>query len=695
MRRLLYACFALLLFMGAPRAEEVTDAQVQQWIKELSDDDFQKRENAQAKLLTAGAKALEPLKKALDNADAETKARGQKIVDELGWTVRGDLKDQALLFPDNAFFLIKTPNLKDAVAKIRKETALGKLYDNPEFAPFRNTLGDVFQHETRMPDKVSELIVGWLDHFGGPAAFGAAKPLGGERRSQPVIGLALGLNGDPAKDFDAFTDLWPVRNNPQKERYRGAEFMASNEQWSHDSLGRFGRTLVRSSGGEEFRSLVDQVLADGKGALANDALYKDGLAKTNGTNAHFTLFFSFQRLLEDLANDQPSPREMKLFEALGWPKWKLAAVALDVKDGLFDERAVLEGEPKGLLKVLAFPKSTQKFASLAPAGAIAFISFSLDGKTLWPAIAEYLDAEMGNRGGEEEGGAIKAMEKQLGFVVADAVAARLQGEAAFWISRADGGEPDALPDICGAFDAKEAAVLSETLTKVIKTPERLGKSEYKGKTIYTLKEGKHPGVYEWSWCADGEKLYLGSSEKALQKTIDRAATPGGRLDANADYKHLVELIPAEERGGIVYINSPEGLKWVADSTLPMLLDHAPAEVKEKLSLQHASALLKDLPGTITAFSGTPGAVRIHGTGGIPVTLSLPVGMFSLFAFERSAMVRAPRAMPVPMVAVPVEKKAEAAPNKDEPKKEAPKPVEATPKVSEPAKTDAPKEAPQK
>ena len=67
-----------------------TKEQVAQWIPDLGDDDFEKRENASKRLWEAARLAEAPLKEAFKSDDVEVKRRSQELLDKFKWGLYPD-----------------------------------------------------------------------------------------------------------------------------------------------------------------------------------------------------------------------------------------------------------------------------------------------------------------------------------------------------------------------------------------------------------------------------------------------------------------------------------------------------------------------------------------------------------------------------------------------------------------------------
>jgi tetratricopeptide (TPR) repeat protein len=88
---LLFAAFVFsLIAADEPKKVAPTKEQVAQWVRDLGDDDFDKREIASKQLWEAGRLAEAALNEALKSDDAEVKRRGGELLDKFKWGVYPD-----------------------------------------------------------------------------------------------------------------------------------------------------------------------------------------------------------------------------------------------------------------------------------------------------------------------------------------------------------------------------------------------------------------------------------------------------------------------------------------------------------------------------------------------------------------------------------------------------------------------------
>jgi tetratricopeptide (TPR) repeat protein len=78
------------IIADAPKKEPPTKEQIAQWIKDLGNDEFEKRENASKRLWEAGRPAEAPLKEALKSDDQEVKRRSRELLNKFNWGIYPD-----------------------------------------------------------------------------------------------------------------------------------------------------------------------------------------------------------------------------------------------------------------------------------------------------------------------------------------------------------------------------------------------------------------------------------------------------------------------------------------------------------------------------------------------------------------------------------------------------------------------------
>ena len=664
-----------------------TPEQIQRWASQLGSEDFETREKSEQALKGAGPAAIPLVTKAMAEGDAETKLRGQRVLDELSWAVRPPFSDLARFFPAEAVLLIQTPGLKEAVVKMRAGTPAGKFYDDPALATLKAALGETFARELGLDDAGKDLALTWIERFGGPCAFSLllGKPDPDRAPREQIVAL-LGLNAaDSVKAYSDFVARFPVgAGQSAQERYRGIPFTHSTHRWRRDAVARVKNLIVRTDGLESMQGLIDGLAGSGAENLAQTPAYAECLTRVDPAPLA-TLFFNLGPLAKSL---ERRARDKSEFSALGFEEWKTAIVALQVKEGLFSEQVFCKvvGERKGLVKLLSLPKSPAKLAALCPPGALGFLSLPVSGKDLYAdilAITEKIDA----RDTEQFKTWLAKMEEGAGVKISEQSIPSIQGEAAFWVLKPKGALT--YPELYAAIETKDwatATALAEVLAKLVSSTLGAGAArgaEFKGRACHWLKkEAVGPEFpYTFSWCADGARLLAASSQEALQALLNRfdAGTPG--LDSGVDFKRLQAQIPAAVRGGLVYVNTAEVAAWGYSTALPLLTELAPEELKGKLAdaPKDPAVLFKDFPGTLFSVAGDAEGVRACAVGGLPAS-SLIFGMPMAFFTIQRPVLRRKEAQ-----AVLLEAKREAEAVKAEQKKEA----EAKPQAA-PAEKDVPK-----
>lgn len=679
-------CGLLALVVALPlRAADApapNEAQIQKLIVELGSDDFDVRENAEKSLKAAGTAAIPAIKKAMEGGDAELRARSQRILEELAWSVLPPVASMPAALPPNTIFVVHTPGLKAAVQKLRSETAAGKLYDRSELAAVKEILkADI---TGRMSDEERKFADTWLDRFGGLSGIAFMNIFSDKEwpnREQAVACFGI-LDPDPAKAWADFNLRLPlVRGGMQLgiERHRGIEVLFQNWEGRREGRARVLNLAVHSvdSSADAVKRVVDLLGAEKSARLSGTPAYTETAAKLDPA-ALALLYFNFTELAEQAGN-QFSPRERKEMEGLGFMTLKHLGVSLGTQGELLAERAwvKLEGERKGLAKLLSFAPMAVRHAPLAPPDALGFVTLPLDGKVFFDTVTS-IAREVNPQGDKDILREIAQLDEAFGIKIVDDLIAPLQGEHAVWVQKPAGALP--VPDLAAAFEARDDAAakkLAETFAKLIGPlsglPDAVGKADFKGRACFWLKKEALKGElpYTFSWCADGRRLLVSSSQEGLQALVNRIDNKAAGLDAAEDFKKLFEAVPATERGGLVYLNTAELGGWGLPLVLPMLAQGAPPEIQEKLNaaLKDPKALLKGFPGTLFAMASAPDGLQARAVGGLPASAKVvlvPVLAFQIamrrmaFEMEKQAAIEAQKAQEQA-----VEAKTE---NQDEPKK---------------------------
>jgi hypothetical protein len=625
----------LLALTSACLAEDKpkpTDEQIQQWVKQLGDAEFEARQKAENALIGAGAAAIPIVTKAQTEGDAEVRVRTKRILEELNWAIRPDFTDLLKLFPADSMFLMHTPGLKAGIEKLRA-TAVGKLYDSPAAAEFWSALGELVAQATNMDDAAKKTALTWLDRYGGPNAmcvwkFDASKPW--QEREQ--LGLVISVtDADPAKAFADYAERFPMGWGQQKieqDRHRGVSISYPGGEWCHDAMARVKNLILRTSGPAAAKALVDRMHTPPATPINTAPEFLAGRDKV-GAGGLAELYFSMATLL----NGVPAGgRDRAAFTALGFDEWKYAFVGLYAKEGLVSERAFckVEGKRKGLAKLLAFPQSNLKLAALCPADALAFIALPVNGKDIYDEVLQVAEAAGNPNEIAEVKKKLAEIETAIGAKIVDAVLPSLKGEAALWATKPTGPVPQP-PDLAGVIETSDAGaataaadVLSRLLPAAAESKDMLNSAEYKGRKLFWIKKEALPSQdipYTLAWCADGARLLVASSDAGLQRLITRidGKTPG--LDTAPDFQRLLQLIPVGERGGVIYLNTAEAASWGYTLGMPALAAVSPDPVKARLAElpQDIKPLLKNLPGTLLSVFATPDGVQATSIGALPVS----------------------------------------------------------------------------
>ncbi|MCZ7644365.1 MAG: hypothetical protein M5U26_03640 [Planctomycetota bacterium] len=636
MRHLLAACLAVLLAASGPIAfggEDALDAKrVQDLVKQLSSDEFDAREEAEAKLKTAGAAAIPMLEKfAAESEDMETRTRLARALDVLRMAAIPEVASLSELAPQDTIFLVHVPRLRDGVQALRTGSVAGKLYDNPAFTPTRTAVGAFYEKLFAWSERDREFVYAFMDRYGGPfgLTFMNSHPDAAWPAREDVAVLFGPTGAEADKHAEALSALL-MRGSPgHPQKHRGAEFRMRGEM-GRDGLGRFKNVVTFGSNLRAMQSLIDGILDRPKGRLEQAEPFTRGRAEVGGPGLA-ELYFSMPQLLEQ-AGQRLSQRDRKSLEEFGLTGLAEAHVTLDLKDGLCVERAICRatGERRGLLKWLNLPAGEARFAALAPPEALAFVSLRLDAQAFHAELLNAVAVEA-PRDVEQYKGMLEKLGLTAGLKVEEQVLGALKGEAALWLARSETPGSFA-PDWGGAFEARDAAsaqACAEGLKKLFAAtgdPELVARLDLKGRAGHAIArkpDGKAGGIFPYApaWCADGTRVFVGSSQAVLEKLLERIDAKQPGLDAQPDYRRLLEAIPAAERGGIVYVNAGPAANWLYGFLRPIVVDGAPEDYKELVAALPADfeAWAREVPGTLLSVAGSEHGIRLRSAGGLPVS----------------------------------------------------------------------------
>lgn len=628
-----FAACPLEVAAGESSAKSPTEDQIRKWVKDLDAEEFQLRQDAEAALKKAGPSAIPFVKAAIEQGGAEVKVRGRRVLDQLGWSVLPTVKDLTNILPTDTVLLLHTPGLKATAQHLRSKSAAGKFYDNAALTDLKSMIGRAWVKSMKVSPQDEKTIVTWLDRYGGPYGLCLLgfDTSGGWPREEMAFVFGL-TDPDPKKAYKDFVERFPIRTWGQSEvlpaRYRGVDYVYRSGQYGRDAMGLVKNLIVRTTGPSAIKSVVACV-ADRKAAsLATEPTFKEAMARV-GTDALASFYFSWENMVKK-AGQAIRPRERAAFTGLGLDEWKYAGVSLKAgDDGLIEERAFckVSGERKGLAKLLSMPATSGKHAALCPKNALAFVSLPLDGKDTYKTVIE-MARKVDQRDTERFEKEVEEVEMRAGVKIADDLLASIKGESAIWCLRPLGAAPSPYPElgaVIEAADANAAKKLADDIAKLLRlfAPEKdaLKESAYKGRQCRWLPVQTKDMPYTPSWCVDGNRLLASSSQEGLQRLIRRidASTPG--LDKDDDFKRLFAKIPAQERGGMIYVNTERSLGWAYKLCLPIVTslvsEETAAELKD--APQDVSDLLKGFSGTLFSVVGVEDGVEARSYGGLPTS----------------------------------------------------------------------------
>lgn len=642
-----FTCAALLLVCttcghaaDAPKPDAAppappSEAQVRAWVLELGSDDFDTRTASEAKLLVAPPQtAKAPLQDALQSLDAEVVLRARRILDRHFWMQLPPLRDPAQAMPADAFGYLGTPSAARLWTAIARDSELGRRLDEPAVKAFRQAFWNyLFSDDDDLV--LRELIEKWPARFGGPCGLGYRPGPEGEPFPVELACLSPEAKPDEAEKLIAVA----FEDAPLRTAYRGCTIYHDEDELFAATTA--SRIVLSSAGRKPLKQVLDLLAADAPETLAASPAFKEGLVKLGGEPL-LHVHADVARLFTESLKHEMDEDEYANFMAMGFDTWPYGTFGLYVRDGLqiervFNKSSLPLGHRKGWPQLVSFPRHDAKLAALCPPEAHAFTSLPLKGRETWtlakalakamewdeiPDFVELLEDE-------DETEARKTFERILDLYA---------GETAVWaVPKTDtkkAGEDLTVGnfEFYGALsepseaDAKEvAAAAARFLEQLTGLDEIVLKSEHDGRTCYTFNKDvvRESLPYAYSWCADGRRVLIATSQSALKALIARNAKPAPGLDASPDYQRLLKTIPETERGAILYVNVAAWASWGYPAWRQGFLhdenDEDPTEA-EKAVLESLPAdpkvIFKDLPGLLATCCGQPDGFTYQASGGL-------------------------------------------------------------------------------
>ena len=644
-----------LLWISSGYAGErsVSPEQIETWIEQLGAADFDAREQAEKELLKTGASVLSKVQEATQSNDAEIRIRSGRIVDKLKWLTIPDISDPATILPPSHFFFMSTSNAKDLITRIRKETALGRLYDRDDLAAVWNAVREMGLRDLELSPDQRKIVAQWPQRFGGPSGISFKHHESEEEDRGKLYQETLFVGIDGALPQAAMADLRkliledPDRWNSVPQIHRGVTCdFDPHEKWG---LGLVKNLIVFSSSKPAMLSIIDAASDEKQRTMFNANSYKEASSKVPGDQLG-KLFFNMQSFSDtDSRNRQGS----KMVKRLGLEGLKSCIVTLGLEAGLFVEQAFyrVDGNRRGLAKLISLEPVTGRLGALCPPDALCFVCIPVEGATVYKTLMGMLrriDPRSVKRFEEQ----LPEFDRQLKVNVVDSLAGCLKGEVAAWLLRPDELGKLEIPEVCMAIETVDAAaamkaadMLAKLLPLVAEKKGFIGKADYQGRTCYFMRPLNQlnsdpnrtpadamvddrtfriPPKLFCSWCADGARILISQRQEALQRMIQRSAKQKKGMDAQPGFQRLLSALSQDERGGLVYANTDELMTWAYAVGLPMLIDETRGDLKAQLKKvpKNPKALMGDSPGTLLSLRGTPNGVRVRAVGDLPMTIML-------------------------------------------------------------------------
>lgn len=644
---------------AAPGAE-----QVQTWIRQLGDENYQKREEARAALTRAGATAVAALKAVENSPDIEIRNAAKRLLSELQWqTLRPDV-NYLTAIPGEAVIAIRLKDLSDSVARSR-ETALGKLLSGPDFKPAWDLLKKQFQGvpNPMLPPNVAPLVEKWAARFSGQvaAALWAFDP----RPPEPNVKAALIAEltgGDPAKIYDELLAETGIGAQGIATPSNGLKVLVLPGM---GAVALAGKHLIVATN----RESVDEVARGLLGAAGslNDSPAFQKLKPQLGAEPDLLFLMNFPAYLK-MVSIMPGAQQMgDMMSKMGYDALDFMAMSSRVAGDRFEDRFVMvfNERPSKLVELMSKGStgttSLKEALAVVPANAVAVFGSYLDGQAMYAVGFEYMKGmletykAMGMQMPDLDV-AVKNIEDTLNLKLAD-LAGAIKGDLAYWARLAPTLGPPDIGISIGCVDAAKAQWLAETLSKLTDVlarsvvaaqpgaplPAAMTKADRGGRAIYAEADDsplmKFPVraqvPYRVCWSAHGSRVVLGSSPAVVDDRLNAldAKTPGFDpakvLPATPEAAGAKNLVALDVAGLLNYAakfglpilagalqNNPEGQAVVAGlMQKPDLFNSVPPLV---LTMQPP----KDGVQTSTMWSPTPYLPTAFGVVGVAVVLGI-------------------------------------------------------------------------
>ena len=648
-------------------AGEATPAQIQTWIKQLGNEDFQKREEARAALLKAGSAATAALKEAQKSEDTEVRNAASLLLSQLQWQAVPEQMDYMKLFPKETLFAAHLRDV-EAFKKGSLNTALMKLRDNEDFKPLVDLLTE---RAKKQMGPALPMLQKWTDHFSGQIA-GAVWAFNPMQPKAMRMALVAELKADALdKVFKEFLAETGMLRGAVPTPINGLTIL--NGANDRGAMALVGKHVVLGPNLESVRIVAENMLEPPADGMAANPDFGKALSSV-GSPTDFLFAMDFQRYLKFLGKMGPEgPKMEKMMSELGYGGMGFFLLTTRIVGDRFEDRFImtLNGKPSKLMDLMTkfydADVDLKKAFAPVPANAVIAGNSHMDGTAMYNFGLDWVKQMVqleGDAKPEEIDKGIAEFEKLTGVKLTDVTGA-IKGDMAYWVELAPALAPPQVGFYVQCVDATKAKDLAgyvsqyiEVAAKMTPPPEEpddlqavpapgeeadpkaepkqdegkedkppvpaIQKREYKGHTIYT-ESPESPLVaipdrellpYRLTWAVHKDRVFFTSSVVQMQKRLVAldAGTPG--LDP---MKALpANVADASSVKGMMIVDIPQALDYGAKFGLPLLGAVAgkdkqiQAELTRLAQLAGDRSLFKGVPPLVAA-AGPPGKDNIQST----------------------------------------------------------------------------------
>lgn len=644
-----------------PKPATPTDAQIKEWVKQLGDQEFQKRNEARAALVKAGLAALPELKAAQDSADPEIKKVAAEMLGQLQWLSLPENVDYLKLFPDESIFALSFLHVEKSV-EASKQTAVGKLAQGEDLKPIFEL---IFK---KMTDKGGEK---------GKAAFNTILKYMAQVKGQ-VAGAVWGLNmrqagglgaalvvelpkEEPEKHYRAFLEDTGFLKDGMETDEGGLRVLAGQRpQWAPPemdiptgAIALAGRHLIVAPNLTSLKKVAASILKPDGGNLGDSTLFKKTQPHLGASpDLIFTMNMqAYLRMLTSIAG----PQAGEALGKMGYDGMESFSYATSVKGGVYEDRfaMVINEKAKGFGKLYeltwASTKPLKEKLNHAPADSVMVMQNFMDGSAVFEFATEYMKQmsqlqEGIGAPGMDLSKSIEVLEGKIGVKLAD-LAGCVKGDMVTWAVLTQEEGASTLPDIgmsieCtdeakakqlaqGLFDVMQKAPAlfakpdAEAKPKEGETPpenppqdkaeDAVIKIDRDGRSYFT-ENSKGPLVtnyaprqavpYRFSWASKGNRVLLASSAPYLNRRLTQLEKGEAGLEPG---KFLPPDAKLDEVKTMIGVDVATLLEYASKLGLPLLaarLEQDP-DLQEKITaLSQKNGVFKSIP-PLTATTGVP------------------------------------------------------------------------------------------